>query len=55
MRYNGHFCGFLDLELEDKNVQLGPIYFQIGLPLNFNVYDEKNKFEVYISNDMAKI
>ena len=37
-------------------VNLGPIGFQLGLPLNnINVNDEQNKFEVHISNKLAKI
>ena len=28
--------------LEDEMVNLGPIYFQIGLPLNVNVNDGQN-------------
>ena len=37
-------------------VNLGPIGFQLGLPLsNINVNDGQNKFEVHISNKLARI
>ena len=38
LRY-GHFCGFM----EAKMVNLGPIDFQLGLPLNINENDGQNK------------
>ena len=41
--------------LEYKMVNLCPIYFQIGLPLNINVNEGQNKFEIFISTNMAKI
>ena len=46
----GHFYGFL----EDKMANLGPVDFLLGLPLNINVNDGHNKFEVHISKNMAK-
>ena len=36
-------------------VNLGPIYFSLGLSLNVYVNDGQNKFEVHISINMAKI
>ena len=36
-------------------INLGPIYFQIGLPLNNHVDDGQNKFKVHISKNMDKI
>ena len=54
LRY-GHFCGFL----EDGMVNLGPIDFQMGLPLKFkiNSNDGQNKFEleVHIQPKKAKM
>ena len=41
--------------LEAKPVNLGPIVFQLGLPLNMNGNDGQNKFEVYISKNVAKM
>ena len=32
-----------------KMVNLGPIDFQLGLPLDINESDGQNKFEIYIS------
>ena len=50
LRY-GHFYGFL----EAKMVNLGPIDFQLGWPLNINGNDRQNKFEVHISKHVAKM
>ena len=36
-------------------INLGPIDFKIGLPLNTNVNDEQNKFENHISKNVVKI
>ena len=44
------FCGFF----EAKVVNLGPIDFQLGLPLNINRNDGQNKFEVHISKKGQK-
>ena len=41
--------------LEDKIVNLGPIDFKLGVPVNINVNDGQNKFEVHMSKNMAKI
>ena len=45
------FFGFL----EDKMVNLDQIDFLVGLPLNINVNDGQNKFDVHISKYMVKI
>ena len=49
LRY-GHF-----VILEAKVVNLGPIGFLLGCPLNINVNGGQNKFEFKISKDMVKI
>ena len=36
-------------------VNLGPLDFQLGLPLNINENDGPNKFEVHSSKNVAKI
>ena len=36
-------------------VNLGPIDFQLGWPLNINGNDRQNKFEVHISKHVAKM
>ena len=36
-------------------VNLGLIDFQLGLPLNINRYDGRNKFEVHISTNVANM
>ena len=37
-------------------VNLGPIDFQLGLPININANEGKNKFEVHISKkNLAKL
>ena len=41
--------------VEAKVVNLGPIDFQLGLPLNISGNDGKNKFEVHISRNPAKM
>ena len=41
--------------LEAKVVNLGPIGFLLGCPLNINVNGGQNKFEFNISKDMVKI
>ena len=41
--------------LKDKMINLGLIKFQMGLPLNINVNDEQNKFEVNIPKHKSKI
>ena len=41
--------------LEAKVVSLGPIDFQLSLPLNINWNDGQNKFEVHISKNVAKM
>ena len=38
-----------------KRAKLGIIDFTIGLPINIDVNDEQNKFEVHISKNEAKI
>ena len=50
LRY-GHLCGFL----EAKVVNLGPIDFQLGLPLNINMNHGQNTFEVHTSKNVAKM
>ena len=40
---------------EAKMINLGPVDFLLGLPLNNNVKDGQNKFEVHISKHIAKI
>ena len=46
LRY-GHFCV--------KVVNLGPMDFQLGLPLNIKKNEGQNKFEVHISKNVAKM
>ena len=41
--------------MEAKVVNLGPIDFQLGLPLNINRNNEQNKIEVHISKNVAKM
>ena len=41
--------------LETKVVNLGPIDFKLDFPLNINVNEGQNKFEVHVSKTMAKI
>ena len=41
--------------LEDKMVSLDAIDFKLGLPLNINVNNGQNKFDVHISKKMARI
>ena len=36
-------------------VNLGPLDLQLGLPLNINVIDGQNKFEVHIPKNVAKM
>ena len=50
LRY-GHFCGFLEAKL----VNLSPIDFLLGLPLDINANDGQNKFEIHISINMERI
>ena len=45
------FCGFLDT----KVANLGPIDFQLGLPLNINRNEGQNRFEVHISKNVSKM
>ena len=40
--------------LEDKMVNLGQIDFELGLPLNINVNDGQNNFEVHTSKIWPK-
>ena len=41
--------------MEAYIVKLGPIDFQLGLPLNIDGNDRQNKFEVRISKNVAKM
>ena len=41
--------------LEAKVVSLGPIDFQLSLPLNINGNEGQNKFEVPISKNVARM
>ena len=41
--------------LEAKMVNLGPIYFQISLPLKINGNDGQNKFEVINSSHIVRL
>ena len=46
---------FVVVVLRTKIVNLGPIDFQLGLPLNINGNDGQNKFEVHIPKNVAKV
>ena len=50
LRY-GRFCVFLDA----KMANLGPIDFQLGLPLNIIGNDKQNNFKVHISKNVTKM
>ena len=54
LRY-GHFGEFLGVFFWDRMANLGLIDFKLGLYIKVNLNAGKNKFEVHISKNVAKM